>query len=198
MNKKIYLFLLFAFSGTLSFAQLSGGLTGGLNYSNVIITDGKTYFEDTQFQPRYAYHFGSYLQKDFSKSFAWKIEMLFSNKGYVAQMGDIQSTISLNYLNWPLLLVYHVGSRLNFETGLEFGYLVSGDPLFNTFDLGMDLGLSYQINKKIITGLRYNQGLPFQMDINKQSNTEIPTYQLSTVQFYLGFNIIKEEAATAK
>lgn len=197
MYKKITLFLLFVFIGTLSFAQLSGGIKGGLNYSNVIITNGKTYFEGTQFQPRYAYHFGSYLQKDFSKSFAWQIEMLFSNKGYVAQTGDIKSTISLNYLNWPLLLVYHAGSRLNFETGLEFGFMVSGDPLFNTFDLGIDLGINYRMNKKINAGLRYNQGLPFQMDINKQSNTEIPTYQLGTVQFYLGFNIIKE-AATAK
>lgn len=193
MSRKIGISLFLILLSLVSFSQLSGGLKGGLNYSDVVFTNGKSYFEGTQFSPKVSFHFGSYVQQSFSKSFSWQVEMLFSNKGYIAQNGDVNSTISLNYLNWPLLILYHMSPKLNFETGVEFGLMVTGDPLFNDFDFGIDLGMNYQISNKLDAGLRYNHGLPFQMNVNnQQAVTEIPTYQLSTLQVYIGFNIIRE------
>lgn len=198
MNKKIGFTLTLMLFSLFSLAQLMGGLKGGLNYGDVVITNGKTYFEGTQFAPHASFHFGSFVQQDFSNSFAWKLEMLFSNKGYITKVDDVKATVSLNYLNWPILIVYHMSPNLNFETGVELGLLVTGDPLFNSFDMGIDLGMNYHISDKLNAGIRYNHGLPFKMNLEQIAASEIPTYQLSTLQVFLGFNIIHESEPIQK
>lgn len=173
--------------------QMRGGLKGGLNITDVVITDGANYFGESTFSPRASYHFGSYVQKNFSKHFGFQIEMLFSNKGYSLKSDSLSTNVSLNYLNWPLLLEYQLGQRLDFSVGMEFGLLVTGEEFYRNFDLGIDVGVEYDISAKLMLGLRYNQGLPFRMNIESYDlmGTE-PSYQHSVIQFYIGFNIVNE------
>ncbi len=144
-----------------STAQLKGGIKGGINVGDIIISNKADYFGDVRYEARVSYHFGTYMQQTFATNFAWQVEMQFSNKGYYLKTSDIKSTVSLNYINWPVLIIYKPIPELDLETGLEFGLLVSGNELLNSFDLGIDIGAKYHLSKKINTGISYNYGLPF-------------------------------------
>lgn len=182
---------------TNSLGQLKGGLKGGVNLSDIIITNGADYFGDSNFESKVSYHFGSYVQNTFSKHFGYQIEMLFSNKGYKLKTDSLTTTVSLNYLNWPILLVYKLGNRFVFNAGIELGLLVTGENLYNGFDLGVDVGAEFDITKKILVGIRYSQGLPFDMNIESYDlEGSAPRYQNNVVQFYLGFNIVADPAAS--
>ena len=179
-----------------SFGQLQGGLKGGLNVGDVMVTNQVNYFGEASFGPRVSYHFGSYVQNNMGKYFDWRIELLFSNKGYVFETDSIKTNISLNYLNWPLLIVYNAGKKVDIEFGVELGYMITGDDLYKNFDMGVALGVRYDINRKINAGVRYTQGLPFEMTISSPDFTgEVPRYQLSTFQFSIGYNLIYESPA---
>lgn len=193
MKKIFYSLLLFLFFSAPSWAQLKGGVKGGLNVTDIIITNGAGYFGESAFKSRVSYHFGSYVQNTFSKHFGYQVEMLFSNKGYTLETDSISTQVSLNYLNWPLLLFYKLGDKLVFNAGIEIGLMVTGDDLYNNFDMGIDVGLEYSISKKLMAGLRYNQGFPFKMNIDsyEQVGTE-PSYQHSVIQFYIGVNIVQD------
>jgi hypothetical protein len=176
-----------------SHAQLTGGFKGGMNVSDLIVSNKGDYFEDASFESRASVHLGTYVQQTFAEHFAWQFEMQFSNKGYFLETTGSKSAVSLNYINWPVLIIYKPTPKLDLETGLEFGLLVTGDELFNNFDLGIDIGANYDISKKLNAGMRYNFGFPFDMNIaTKESGTEPPQYQQSVFQVYIGFDLISE------
>ena len=178
-----------------SFGQLKGGLKAGLNIADLIITDGENYFGEGIFKTRASYHFGSYVRKNFSPNFGFQVEMLFSNKGCKIESDSLNSDVSLNYLNWPLLLTYQLGDRLVFGAGLELGLLIAGEDIYRDFDLGVDVGAEYEVSRKLNVGFRYNHGFPFKMNTRsfERTGTE-PTYRQSVIQFYLGFNLVNEPA----
>ncbi|MCB0806204.1 MAG: PorT family protein [Bacteroidales bacterium] len=174
-------------------AQMTGGLKGGVNFSNIIITNNQGYLENAVLKTRYGYNLGSFLRNSFSNSFAWQIEFLFASKGFVTEIDNNKAEVSLNYLNWPLLLVYKASPSIGIEAGLEPGLLISGEPEYKGFDLGIDFGLSYLIKNKWLLGARYNQGLSFAYDIEKiTGNNNPPHYQNSVLQVYIGYNILRE------
>jgi len=192
--KHLFLAAIFIFSMASSgFSQLSGGVKGGLNISSIIITNSAGLLDDNSYSARYSYEFGSFVTNMFTDHFAWKLEMLFSNKGYLVKVDDKEDEISLNYLNWPLMLVYYPGEKLGIEAGLEPGFLISGESLYNSFDLGLDIGATFAINTKWSIGLRYNQGFPFHLNIdNLPVGEEAPRYQHSVIQFSIGYNLVRE------
>jgi hypothetical protein len=192
--KRFYFLLIFVIAVSISLqAQIKGGVKGGVNTGNIIISNKADYFQNDQFKARTSFHFGSYVQNTFSDHFAWQVEVLFSNKGYYLQTIEDKTAVSLNYINWPLLLVYKPTPKLGIEAGIELGLLVSGEELYNSFDMGIDFGANFEITKRINAGLRYNMGLPFQMDIETEDpGIEPPNYQHSVLQFYIGVNLINE------
>jgi len=191
--KKIYLGLILILASVTSFGQIKGGIKAGLNLADIIVTDGMDYFGKTEFNTRTSYHFGSYIQKNFSEYFGFQVEMLFSNKGCRYKSDSLQGDFSLNYINWPLLIEYQLGKRIDFNAGMELGLLVAGEDIFGGFDLGIDVGMEFDISDKLVAGARYSQGLPFRMKINSyDTKGAIPGYQNSVIQFYIGINIINE------
>lgn len=191
-KQTIFIFLLCSCT-LLSRAQLIGGLKGGLNANNIIVTNSQDFFAEADFTARYSFHAGSFVRHSFSVHFAWQVEMLFANKGVTIENSDLSEKISLNYLNWPLLIVYTPNKKFGIEAGLEPGFLISSEPRFNSFDLGMDVGISYLIKQKWLTGIRYSQGFPFSMNpVDNITEEDMPNYQHSILQLYLGFNLIKE------
>jgi len=193
MKRFFFLLIFISTIATSAFTQIKGGVKGGVNIGDIVISNKADYFQNEQFTSRTSFHFGSYVQNKFSEHFAWQIEVLFSNKGYFIETEKNKTAISLNYINWPLLMVYKPTSKLGIEAGIELGLLVSGEDIFNSFDMGIDFGANYEITKRINAGVRYNMGLPFQLDIEPiDSGAEPPRYQHSVVQFYIGVNLIKD------
>lgn len=177
---------------------MHGGVKGGVNISDLIVTNSANYFPNEAFSTRISYHIGTFVKHSFSEQFGLQIEVLFSNKGYKHKLEDQTINVSLNYLNWPVLLVYSPIKKLEFELGPEFGYLIIGEPIINNFDLGIDIGARYNISPKFSLGARYSNGIPFKMNIDKSFNEGIsPKYSNSVFQFYIGydfnFDVVKTE-----
>jgi hypothetical protein len=182
--------LVFLFS---SFGQFRVGLKGGVNFSDIIVSNTGDLFTDESFGTRVSFHLGSYMSNSITDQLSWQLEVLFSNKGYSHRVNDQTFNVSLNYLNWPLLLLYQPTRTVEFEIGSEFGYLITGEDIVNSFDLGIDLGLKFNITKKINAGIRYCYGLPFKFQMDESdSNDYDPTYQNTVFQIYAGFNLINE------
>jgi hypothetical protein len=194
--KRLLISIFFFFIFFYSFGQLKGGIKGGVNFCSFIVAKSGDLFTDETFNPRVSYHIGTYVQNSFSDQLAWQIEVLFSNKGYIHKVDDESINVSLNYLNWPVLLIYKPIKLLEFEVGPEFGYLISGEDFLSSFDLGIDLGARFNISNKFNAGLRYCQGLPFKMKLSgPEANGYDPTYQNGVFQIYVGFNLINEPAS---
>lgn len=77
--------------------------------------------------------------------------------------------ISLHYIAVPLLAGVTLGKHLSVVAGPEFGYLVSTNARaksggfwglndYKDFDLGVDMGATYNINDAMGVALRYNHG----------------------------------------
>jgi len=192
--KRLVHLILFVFVFTLvSFGQFKGGLKGGVNFCDLVISKSGDLFEDQSFNGKTSYHFGTYIQQTFSQQFAWQLEVLFSNKGYIHEVEGQKTNISLNYINWPILVIYKPIELLEFELGPEFGLMVSGEDMINTFDFGIDIGARVNISRKFLTGIRYSQGLPFKLKLDKETSEGYnPTYYNSVLQIYIGFNLIND------
>jgi hypothetical protein len=175
-----------------SHSQMKGGLKAGANFSGIIVSKTDDVLNN-DYSSRISFHAGSYLQQAFSDHLLWQVELLFSNKGYKCEVEGQTVNVSLNYLNWPILLVYRPFNIFEFEFGPELGYMISGEEMLNSFDLGFAFGTRVNISNKLNAGLRYSYGLPFKMDLEGTSSegTDI-TYQNSVFQIYLGFNLINE------
>ena len=192
--KQVLILTLF-FSGFVffSYGQMKGGIKAGGNLSTIIVS-GEV-MNDESYSPRISFHAGSYIQEHFNEHLLWQIELLFSNKGYKKEAEGETTNVSLNYLNWPILLIYQPVKLVEFEFGPELGYMISGEEILNNFDFGIDVGARFNISNKLNAGLRYSYGLPFKMKLSgTQAEGQEITYQNSVLQFYLGFNLINESA----
>ena len=191
--KRFLFSILFSFIFIYSFGQIKGGIKGGANFCSFIVSKSGELFAEETFNTKVSYHVGSYVQNSFSDHLAWQIEVLFSNKGYIHKVDDQSINVSLNYLNWPILLIYKPIKLIEFEVGPELGYLISGEDFLSSFDLAIDLGARFNISDKFNAGLRYCQGLPFKMKLDRpEAEGYDPTYQNSVFQIYIGFNLINE------
>lgn len=191
--KRLFFSILFSFIFIYSFGQLKVGIKGGANFCTFMVSKSGDLFADQTFNSKVSYHLGTYVQNSFSEQLAWQIEVLFSNKGYVHKFDDISENVSLNYLNWPVLFIYKPGKLLELEIGPEFGYLISGEEFMSSFDFAIDLGVRFNISNKFNAGLRYCQGLPFNLKLDQaDAKGYEPTYQNGVFQIYIGFNLINE------
>lgn len=196
-----YIFIItFCFLTIFGFSQnkFRGGLKGGVNFTDMIIskTDNSI---NASYETRTSFHVGSYVQQTFSKHFSWQVEVLFSNKGAKRIIEDQEVNISLNYLNWPLLIVYRPINLIDIEFGPELGYMVSGEDFLASFDFGFDIGAKVNISNKFNAGLRYYQGIPFKMKNTDTTDGEtVPTYQNTVFQVFIGYDLINEIYSKSK
>jgi len=174
-NMKKTTFLLAAIlCSTLSFGQFIG-VKGGLNISNLSISDGDV-------DNRFAYHFGGYFNLPVGELLSIQPEVLYSARGasstYDADVlgFDIEgeSTFKLNYIDVPILAVIHLGDALQIEAGPYVGFLANssfetegdlGDfdsdidnDSFKNLDYGLTGGLAVNLGA-LQVGARYMHGL---------------------------------------
>ncbi|HWI92101.1 MAG TPA: porin family protein [Flavisolibacter sp.] len=161
--KKTALILTMLFFINYCFAQVRIGLKAGVNANNAADVDGS--------KIKWGINAGPVLQINFAKTFFVQPELLYSLKGYQSPTSapnfSDPATISLNYINLPVLFGLKTGQNLSIKLGPEIGRLLSAksdvnnrdlSSRFDDFDFGADLALAFSI-KKLAVDVRYNYGL---------------------------------------
>ena len=160
MNKVIYTCLFF-FAFATSWAQpITGGVKAGFNLAKLSVGGPQTDpVVSNTWTP--SFHVGGFVRKSLGDGAALQTELLYSDKGCRFQQLTGVGYLRLHYLSLPVLLNLRVVRKVMVEVGPEFSYLLnSGRGLYdNRFDLGIDLGLRYDLTKTVGLGIRYNYGL---------------------------------------
>lgn len=172
--KKTLLFAIGIAIASLTQAQVTFGVKGGLNLSSV---KGKD-VEGTSILP--GFHFGVQAGIPLKDDLNLQPELFYSAEG--AKMNTVlqgdgdeliegKANARLNYLNLPVLLQYHHTSGFFAQSGPQLGYLLSGKlkvkgessdikDEFKKTSLSWVVGVGYYLSEqKIGFNLRYNFGI---------------------------------------
>lgn len=127
------------------------GIRAGANFSTVsnsIDTNSQT-----------GYYAGIYRQFGIIPKLLYiQPELQFSKQGFDTNV----SSVDLNYIHLPVVARIYIMKILSFETGPQFGVLVSdnADNLnFNSTDTSWDFGMSINLPFKLSIDARYVTGL---------------------------------------
>lgn len=148
-----------------SSSPVTFGVKAGLNLSHLdSFRDGKAGFNA-----------GVFARIPLGSSFSLQTELLYSQYGaFVNEDKGVtfaKARLNLDYITVPVMLQYNVSPKFYVEAGPEFGLMVSnkyklenGTSLkisegLNKFNLGLGLGLGYDITKNIGFNARYVAGL---------------------------------------
>lgn len=189
--KKLLLFALFTvFALTTSQSQeVRFGAKGGLNISKL---GGDT----NTFDPglKSGFHIGGLAEISFSEKFALQPELLYSAEVYEygATTGFVSYDSKVSYIRIPILAKYYIIDGLSAEAGPVFGTLLSAKiedvdvkDGFKSFDTGLAIGASYELNMGLFFSARYNIGL---MDINDVDGYDLKnhanTFHISVGYFF--------------
>lgn len=199
--KKLFLGLSIAAS-SLVFSQ-QFGIKGGMNVSS-ISDDG---YDDTK--SKVGYYGGIFVNIPASESFSIQPEVIYNNLGSeVKNLATIPGTtynynrkLNLNYLTVPVMFQYKATPQFYLEAGPEFGFLVSAKSTtttnnsssttelkkddFNNFNLGMGLGLGFDITKNVGVNARYVAGFS---DVTKPSSDPSTDAKNKNNTFQVGLN----------
>ncbi len=194
------IFLLIVISTSI-YAQ-KAGLKGGVNFSNLYISD----VDDENM--KLGFNVGVYYRADLNDFLAIQPELLVSQKGSEVQYsnflgGSGKYRFNLNYIQIPVLGVLKV-KNFNIHAGPYISLLASANVKvvdsdgsinsvseldrddFNSFDSGLSAGLGFDFNTGLL-GVRYDYG--FQEIGNSAAATDATTNSKnSALQFYVGFD----------
>lgn len=180
--KKLILFFVGALIGLpqVQAQTIDLGVKAGVNFANI---DGDTEFD---FKGKTGYHAGLVAEVLFSERFSLQPEFLYSAQGAKMELSgnelgipySFESTISIDYIDIPVLMKYYVIEGLSLELGPQVGFLVRGEQEYDisiggdtesgTQDIKDDLkstifglaaGLGYKINDGLMLNGRYILGL---------------------------------------
>ena len=155
------------------------GIKGGLNLSDIVITNFTNPDAESMYQTKTGMHAGIFAAVGLYDNFNLLGELLYSNRG-------VRTTerIDLHYVTMPILMSYKLTEKFSIEGGPEIGYLASAkanaDNVTNTWnnklDIGVNLGAVYKLSEKIGLNARYYAGFSSVIDgVNEQHLNFIPT-----------------------
>ncbi|HOD59478.1 MAG TPA: porin family protein [Candidatus Syntrophosphaera sp.] len=189
MKKSIILAVVLLISLSVSFAQPYFGFRGGLNVTNVKITDDES--DDVVMDDRYGYHGGLFMQYPLGAHFIIEPALLYSQRGYertidVPLLEDIKENINMDYIELPLALKFDINiSDVHIQPAVapRVGYAIVTQYLLNEeeldfpedpilLDYGVDFGLDITFLNQFLIGARYSLGLA---DIYDDDNEDITT-----------------------
>jgi hypothetical protein len=180
------------------------GLKGGLNYSWLGLEDTK---DETGL---IGYHAGIVVRVNVAKSFALQGEALYSVKGskvtYDNALFEGNTSLRLNYIDLPLLLVLKLNENINIQGGAYASLLLNASAKnnssvdlfdfenevnnsnFKNTDFGLTAGLGVEV-QHLLGGIRYSQGV---QKIEEEKSYNGTTYSFSDaknsmIQVYMGF-----------
>ena len=161
------------------------GVKGGLNVSSI---GGDS--EDVE--ARIGYHAGVFYSLKINDVLGFQPEVVYSSQGAQAEDDDIKLKAVYDYVNVPLMVKYYANENFTIQGGPQIGILTSAKAKFDgvdvdikddleTIDLGIGLGLGYEINKLQIMA-RYNYGLT-----NTAKDSDDEHYPNRVIQVGLGY-----------
>ena len=153
--------LLFFLGPLAAAAQPEIGIKGGLNISDVVMTNYVNPDVESDLRLKLGMHGGFYVSGLINERVGFVGELLYSDKGVKGA-----SNIHLRYITVPLLLQYQLTDHIAAEVGPEPGYLFSARSKYgnvsntynNKFDLALDGGLRFNAPKWFFS-IRYCAGL---------------------------------------
>jgi hypothetical protein len=154
--------------------EINFGVKAGVNFTNIHTRGGSNGASGNIGNAKTGFHIGAVAEIMLNRRFALQAELLFSAQGTeltgiidseLTGIIDSGNTISLNYINVPLMAKFYVVKGLFIEAGPQIGFLVSSeykssedfDP--NSIDFGANFGLGYKLKNGLNFSARFNQGL---------------------------------------
>ncbi len=204
MKTKYTLLALLALLSFSTFAQNKSGIKGGVNFTNLYVSD----VNDENM--KVGFNAGLYHRAGLSEVLDIQTEFLFSQKGAALYYdgniftgGSGQYRFNLNYIEVPVMLVLKAGN-FNIHAGPYLGFLLSANVKdvdddgsikdfealdrddFNTFDYGIAGGLGFDFDGGTI-GARYNYGFKEigQSGVAGQATSDSKN---SALQLFVGFD----------
>lgn len=176
-----------------AFAQLSGGIRAGLNFSNQNIKS-QDFDLDESGDMKAGLLLGLYLVGNLSENIAIQPELVYSSMGANDPDGDLK----LNYISIPVLLRYNINDMINVHLGPQFGILASAEidgvdakEFYNGLDLGAALGVGLDFGK-LNAGARYYFSLGNAADPDAIGIDDWKAKN-SAIQLYLGYRLFGAE-----
>jgi hypothetical protein len=186
MAKRIFLAfaLCFCFTTHNLVAQARFGLKGGLNLTKGGFDDDS----ETQFALRF--HAGVSAQNAFDDKFYLRTEFFFAQKGWKASANALNPegvSLTINYLNLPLLLGYNIHEKISLFVGPEIGFKLSAKrkpsqsswkDVIEKLDVGIAAGTNVRLSENFGLDLRYVHGFKglykgLVMDVNNMPTGEV-------------------------
>lgn len=169
MKKIVVIAALVCCTASLAQAQLTPGIKGGLNISDVSNFNGDN---------RISGHVGLFLHHTINSRWCIQPELLYSGQGQKYNTGEGERTLSLSYIQVPVMVQYYPIRQLYFEAGPQVSFLTSAkskgdgsdvevDGNYNKADFGLNLGVGIAATRQLGFYGRYNAGLT---DISKNNN----------------------------
>jgi hypothetical protein len=182
MRKTIAIAITLFFIAYGSYAQISGGIRLGANFSNVNIDSD---FADFTYDSKIGAIAGVYIVGNISEKFAIQPELLYI--GYGGRYEDFK--LNLDYITVPVFIQYKITDMININAGPQFGFLLSAEEWdidikenLESLDLGAAFGVGLNFGKFNI-GARYTLGLS---DISKEKLVSIKN---NALQLVLGYQL---------
>jgi hypothetical protein len=163
----------------INFDNITYGLTGGVNYTNVA----------KQFDSKIGFELGGYANYALDQDLSIKTSLLYATCG--SKNGD--STLKLAYVKVPVVVAYKVTPEIKCYGGVYGAYKLSADvdndgtnvdvkDSYKTLDYGVLVGGSYTIDQFVIDA-SYTLGL-----VNITGNDAM-SYQNSGIAVGVGYNL---------
>lgn len=173
-------------------SKVKFGIKAGVNFANVTISADE--LGGGSFSPKSltSFHFGGLVDYSFSEKVSIQPALMLSGKGFKVEMGSIETSMNLMYLEIPVNVVYKLGgvylgagpyaafglsgkekyedsddSDDNYEEDVKFG---SGDEEIKGTDFGVNLLAGYQLTNGLNFGVGYGLGLS---NLSNESSGEI-------------------------
>lgn len=169
----ISVLLSFTFSATAQMIDPKFGAKAGVNFSEV---------NDSELKGKTGFHIGLLAEIYLGEQFSVQPEILYSAQGAKAEEEGYTSKLNLDYISVPLMAKYYIADGLNIQAGPQFSFLTKAeikgeiDDLgsatldikdeLESFELGLNFGLGYELPMGVFFDARYNIGLT---KINKES-----------------------------
>lgn len=197
--KKLLIIAIGVFAAGAVHAQnVSFGIKGGGNMSNIVKTDDESY--ETEFKP--GFHAGLTMEIGMGNTFSFAPELMFSQKGYKTESFGGTYTQTTNWIDIPILAKIKAGPAFNIFLGPQVSFLTQTTNKFegnfgtvqneieedsDTFKksiAGGVIGAGFDITPKIGISARY--ALDFQKT-DEEGNSSTPAFKNQVIQAGLGF-----------
>ena len=196
--KKLLIIAIGVFTAGAVHAQdVSFGIKGGANMSNIIKTNDDSY--ETEFKP--GFHAGLTMEIGIGNTFAFAPELMFSQKGYKTDSFGGTFTQTTNWIDIPILAKINATPSFNIFLGPQVSFLTKttnkfdgvvngqeiieeGSDTFKKSIAGGVIGAGFDITPKIGISARY--ALDFQKT-DEEGNTSTPAFKNQVIQAGLGF-----------